>query len=668
MKFSIRDLKLFRKLVLLALMIPLAIVIIGAIALRATDSLKYEYDNLYGFMLIPIMRLDQGNLHRQALMTSLNELARPNLPAEERSTLIKTIQAEDEAMRAAISQYEKEWLTTLSSEFSASLIAQNQQGLQTIEADALTQFHMAYDAYTANRDSLLAGKEVNSNMLKDDLTRIQEAFDTLVNVNRQFADLSNVSAQATINNMRLTLIGAGILTSILGLGLAWWFARLITKPITTLTHATLQLAQGNLDVVLPTESKDETGQMAHSFSRMVAYLKAMASAANSLAQGNVGVNITLYSEQDVLGNAFTQMIAYQQTMADTAGKLGQGDLTVRVESKSAEDVLGNAFSQMVASLNSAIGQANNIAAQVVQSVEQVRVVGQDLAANAEEQSSAAEEVTSNLEETDAQVRGNADNANLANQLVAETADTANVGQNKMKTMTGAMSAIAQSSQEIGKIIKVIDEIAFQTNLLALNAAVEAARAGQYGRGFAVVAQEVRNLAGRSAKAAKETAELIEGSGRRVQEGVTIAEEMAAALSDIVQKVTKVKDLVAEINVASEEQAKGITQINRAMMQVSQGAQANSQQSEELASTADELGSLADRLREEMARFRLKQQQVFDYGGAEDRAPVKASLPTAAGEQAGSLTPVKIKQAGKGVGGNGRAELVLDHDERGYGQF
>jgi methyl-accepting chemotaxis protein len=255
-------------------------------------------------------------------------------------------------------------------------------------------------------------------------------------------------------------------------------------------------------------------------------------------------------------------------------QLAEGDLRVAPEAEYKGDFvqIKNALEAALGGLNTTIRQTSVVVQQVVQSVEQVRAVGQDLAANAEEQSSAVEEVTSNLEETDSQVKANAENANVTNQLVSETNNTANTGQEKMQAVTEAMKAIAQSSQEISKIIKVIDEIAFQTNLLALNAAVEAARAGQHGRGFAVVAQEVRNLAGRSAKAAKETAELIEGSSRRVQEGVAIVGETAAALSGIVQNVVKVKDLVAEISVASEEQARAITQINTAMLQVNQGAQ------------------------------------------------------------------------------------------------
>ena len=294
-----------------------------------------------------------------------------------------------------------------------------------------------------------------------------------------------------------------------------------------------------------------------------------------------------------------------------AKSLEANDLTVLMEKEyngdyaSVKESLNNA----ITSVNAVLNKMVNAIDQVSGSVGQLRQSSQSLASGAEEQSSAVEEVSANLSETDSQVKSNAENAVVASQLTTETADIAADGQNKMSSMTEAMSAISDSSDDITKIIKVIDDIAFQTNLLALNAAVEAARAGQHGKGFAVVAQEVRNLAARSAKAAKETADLIDDSARRVKDGVNIVEETGKVLGSIVENVLKVKDIVAEIAAASDEQTKGITQINKAMSQVSTTANSSSQQSLELASASDQLSSLTDQLKSEVSRFNLLQVQA-----------------------------------------------------------
>ena len=484
-------------------------------------------------------------------------------------------------------------------------------------------------------------------------------------------DIEEAIGAAVQQAQRATITGviSLVVSIVVASGVGLFLARRIVGPISQLRDVAERISLGDLSTSVAVSSKDELGDMVAAFQRMTVYLQEMASAADLLAQGDLTVDVTPQSEKDRLANAFRRMIAYLQEMAGAADLLAQGNLTADVTPQSEKDRLGNAFSQMSANLNDTISQTNAVVEQVVPSVEQMRAISQSLASSAEEQSAAVEEVASSLEETDAQVKSNAESANIANQLVSQTANVANAGQEKMKSMTEAMDAIAVSSQKISKIIKVIDEIAFQTNLLALNAAVEAARAGPHGRGFAVVAQEVRNLAGRSAKAARETAELIEDSSRSVDEGVRIGDETAIALNEIVQNVAKVKDLVAEIAAASDDQARGVAQISSAMLQVNQEAQANSQQSEELASTADELGNLAEVLREQTSRFKLREQQ--------GHAPAIAGMTPEMLQQVadliksqdvtGAVSPTAAKpQAGNE--GDDRRELSLDRDERGYGEF
>lgn len=355
------------------------------------------------------------------------------------------------------------------------------------------------------------------------------------------------------------------------------------------------------------------------------------------------------------------------------------DLTPRVEGEFQGDygVMKDSINSAADNINTVLNQATNVASQVQTSVTQLRATSQELAASSEEQSSAAEEVSSNVAQTDSQVQSNAENANVANQLTSETANIATNGQNKMETMTTAMRAINESSEDISKIIKVIDDIAFQTNLLALNAAVEAARAGQHGKGFAVVAQEVRNLAGRSAKAAKETSQLIEDSGRRVREGVTIADETAEVLGEIVNNVLKVKDIVAEIAAASDEQTKGIAQVNKAMGQVSTSAESASQMSMELASASDELASLTDQLDAEINKFSLTRETTLmdsSNGLPTDLSPemiqqimqLLNQQKAAATPQAAAGSDVKIAAPKTSV--NPKSVLPLDADERGFKDF
>jgi methyl-accepting chemotaxis protein len=251
---------------------------------------------------------------------------------------------------------------------------------------------------------------------------------------------------------------------------------------------------------------------------------------------------------------------------------------------------------IVTVLRNISGQMEEGAAQVSSAAGQVSSASQSLAEGASEQAASIEETSSALEEMSSMTRQNADNANQADNLMSQANQVVGEANRSMHDLTSSMQEISKASEETSKIIKTIDEIAFQTNLLALNAAVEAARAGEAGAGFAVVADEVRNLAMRAADAAKNTARLIEGTVKRVDEGVGLVSQTGSAFSKVAEDVAKVSSLVNEINAASNEQAQGIGQVNQAVNEMDKVTQQNAASAEESASAAEQMNAQATQMK------------------------------------------------------------------------
>ncbi len=344
-----------------------------------------------------------------------------------------------------------------------------------------------------------------------------------------------------------------------------------------------------------------------------------------------------------------------------AGKIAEGNLSDAVSSDS-DDELGMAadnFEHMRQSLNRSMGNIHVAAQQVAAGARNISDASVSLSQGAAEQASSVEELSSSISEISSQTASNADNAKKANELTLVTRQEAEAGDSSMKEMLAAMEAINVSSTNISKIIKVIDEIAFQTNILALNAAVEAARAGQHGKGFAVVAEEVRNLAARSAKAAKETTDMIEDSISKVENGQVIADKTAKALVSIMQHVSDVADLVDNIAQASEEQKLALQQIDQGVLQVSQVVQANSATSEETASASEELSAQADRLEETVSRFRL---EGHSDGYSAPQPPAQKIMKPAA--PAAAAPQPQLTRIGKPM----KPKKIALTEEEGFGKY
>ncbi len=314
-----------------------------------------------------------------------------------------------------------------------------------------------------------------------------------------------------------------------------------------------------------------------------------------------------------------------QQAVDSATRMSQGDMSVPMTAQGQDEV-----AQLLRALENMRGQFGQIVSRIRQGAEGVSTASseiaegnQDLSARTESQASALEETAASMEELSSTVRQNADNARQANQLAQSASTVAVQGGQVVSQVVDTMKGINDSSRRIADIISVIDGIAFQTNILALNAAVEAARAGEQGRGFAVVAGEVRNLAQRSAAAAKEIKDLITDSVGRVEQGSALVDQAGTTMEEVVGSIRRVTDIMGEISAASSEQSAGVGQIGEAVQQMDQATQQNAALVEEMAAAASSLRSQAADLVQAVAVFKLS---ASDTGH-------RASAPAAATTQA-----------------------------------
>ncbi|MDR0307917.1 MAG: methyl-accepting chemotaxis protein [Chitinispirillales bacterium] len=440
----------------------------------------------------------------------------------------------------------------------------------------------------------------------------------LVELSERSAANNNKNAEEKYHNTRGTLVILIIIGVLFGIGLGVFLSKSFTDPLHAAAKMMDEMSRGHFDMRLNMKRGDEIGVMAKEMDDFAGDLHKVVLILQQVADGDLSPNVKTIDDKDELHPAIQQLIeSLRGLIIEDGGRVlhaaAEKNLTLRLKREYHGEFarLKDDINKVVQSLDDAMHQVAESAIQVSAASDEISKDSQHLAECSSDQASTLEEISSSLEQTSSMTKQSADNSNQAKILVDQVTQDLEEADDAMKRMATAIKEIKHSSDNTAKIIKTIDEIAFQTNLLALNAAVEAARAGEAGKGFAVVAEEVRNLAMRSAEAAKNTATLIEESVKNSESGVKITEEVAKALNLSIDHAGKVGGLIAEIAAACSEQATGIEHVNNGVAHMSQVIQQIAADSEETASAAEMLNSQTSELENMVGKFEMTGGQHKD---------------------------------------------------------
>lgn len=470
--------------------------------------------------------------------------------------------------------------------------------------------------------------------------------------------INKVSEDSSSSAKRL-LLGVVIASILIAMAITFFIAKGITTPILNVAEIVEKVARGDLSQTVKVDSQDEIGKLAGAITSMMWSLNEMANVAGKIAQGDLSVEFEPKSEQDVMGNAMKEMVASLQEMAGVTEKIAEGDLTIEFKPKSESDVMGNALIKMETDFSHIVGNVLASSEKVSTGASEIATGNQHLSQRSQEQASSLQETASTVEQITANIKATAENAVKANQLAEEAAKEAKQGGEVIEKAIHQMEAVTESSKKIGDIITTVNEIAFQTNLLALNAAVEAARAGEQGRGFAVVAGEVRNLAGRSAAAAKEIQNLIQDSMEKIEQGNKLVKDTGSTLNSIIEDVQKVADNISEISSASQEQSTGIDQVNKAVAQMDEVVQQNASLVEQAAATSEGLAAEAKDMQRLMGSFKINLDDVSinqDSGKTDSKKREVNKVTEPAIKVTGSVASNRQKSVGVKATDDGFAEF------------
>ncbi|WP_224245022.1 methyl-accepting chemotaxis protein [Hyalangium gracile] len=571
----VRRLKLFWKLALIAVLIPVSVFLVLSLALRGTWELQSEYDTVYGSMLVPIMALDEALTLREALAGELRLLSRANLSPEERAARAAKVREHEAALLALIERYKKEWISTQSLAFTETLTGLDELKLQQDESSALQLFDVAFAGYRPLRDRVLAQAPVDGEQLEGALGRLAEALNWLRAINRRFAELSNTSAQSAFLSLRVQLVLLGLVLSGLGLLLAWRISGIIIEPVARLTRMTMRLSRGELELL-------EEGEDA------------------------LDLEVETQDEVALLLRSTLDMARSTQEMVAMAVGLAHGDLTARVLPRSDQDALGKALGEAVGRLTKIVAEVRAGASTLASTSAMLASSSRMLAQGATDQATITEENARTLKEISAAVLRNTESCQKMEEM-------ARVGAQDAEVSGQAVGKTVEAMRRISTNVSLIEELAHQTNMLALNAAIEAIRAGEHGKGFSVVAGEVRRLAERSKTAAREIGELAVSSRN-------IAEQSGRLLRDLVPSIRRTAELVHEVAASTREQSTSVGMMSHAMSEVERTTQGNAKSAEDLAKEAEALAVQADTLRRLTSFFRVGSLEGIDLSGPSELPP------------------------------------------------
>jgi len=565
---EMKNMKVSVKLISSFLIVAVMTAIVGVVGIIGMQQINASFNDMYYMQTVPMPELGKAIEMLQRQRASMREMIVGSAvdDFEMIETANNNAKGYHETMQTALDEYFK----TVRSPEAIKLF---EEARRLYDTDFRTCFQRIYDGarsdidaadlYTIMREYTAATNQIVDNFDQCLSMKIDVARDAAYGA----ADMGNMLLVLIIVVLAIALAAA--------IFLALYISGLISKPLAVLA-AFMKKAGHTGDINMTADESEKLNRY-------------------GLIKDEIG--------QTIAGS--TSFISQVTYIAKELESIASGDLTTDVKLLSDVDMMGKSLSRMVDNLNDMFGNIQSSTGQVSTGSKQVADGAQSLAQGATEQAASIQQLSASIGEIATKTKENAEIADKTAKLSDSIKDNALKGSRQMDDMITAVKEINDASQSISKIIKTIDDIAFQTNILALNAAVEAARAGQHGKGFAVVAEEVRNLASKSAEAAKDTGDMIQNSMEKAEFGSQIAGETATSLKDIVEGITESSQMISDIARASEEQSLGISQINTGIDQVAQVVQQNSATAEESAAASEEMSSQSTMLEELISQFKLK---------------------------------------------------------------